>query len=290
MKTGSYLGRIGLFLPFWTSVLSLDLASLLVEGFETKRFKQHKLPIVLVRDVDTTYCPPSQDRRVVVSFLTLLAKQCLQPSQAMGFEGGIGGLGKTKPQTGVVLWDSESSPFQSTSGVVSAELNVANRAVLVSFRSPWPLTGPLETRSVSSGESAFVQVVESTLPSQSAKGGKEAMTQLLLNSVLAQQGKFGAYGSPFDIRVRDYLVRSDLVTSTVFCKVSFTTLTPGLRESEREVYVKAIDAFNDNKHWVVLVTGMTKQGFSKQNDVFVKVADSFQVIPAPQSKLRKSQV
>jgi hypothetical protein len=231
-------------------------------------------------------------RRATINLLSLWTAVFPFIRPCFGFEGGIGGLGKTKPQTGAILWDPESTPFQSDTGTVSAELNVANRAVLVSFQSPWPLTGAVETRNIGTGESAFVQVVEATSARNNPKNGKEAMKQLLLDSVLAQQGKFGAYGSLFDIKITGYeLYTENGKLVSIRCTLSFTTLTPGLRESERQAVIKAVDALNDKTHWVLLVAGMTRQGFSKQERTFAKVVDSFQVVPAPPSSLvRKTQV
>jgi hypothetical protein len=246
--------------------------------------------------VCTAVATPS--RRATIQILSAWTAIFPLSRPCLGFEGGIGGLGKTKPQTGAVLWDAESTPpSQSDDGTVSAELNVANRAVLVSFQSPWPLTGTVETRNMGTGESAFVQVVGDQetaviLARNNPRNGKEAMKQLLLDSVLAQQGKFGAYGSPYDIKIADYEVvdkGDNNASRSVRCTVTFTTLTPGLRESERQALIKAVDVFNDDKHWVLLVAGMTRQGFSKQSGTFTKVVDSFQVVPAPPSSLRRSQ-
>jgi hypothetical protein len=246
--------------------------------------------------VCTAVATPS--RRATIQILSVWTAIFPLSRPCLGFEGGIGGLGKTKPQTGAVLWDADSTPTsQSDDGTVSAELNVANRVVLVSFQSPWPLTGTVETRNMGTGESAFVQVVgdrnEAVIVARNnPRNGKEAMKQLLLDSVLAQQGKFGAYGSPYDIKIADYEVddrRENNTGRSVRCTVSFTTLTPGLRESERQALIKAVDVFNDDKYWVLLVAGMTRQGFSKQSGTFAKVVDSFQVVPAPSSSLRRSQ-
>jgi hypothetical protein len=249
-------------------------------------------------DNDDTGCTVIQSRRATIKILSAWTAIFPLSRPCLGFEGGIGGLGKTKPQTGVVLWDAESTPpSQSDDGTVSAELNVSNRAVLVSFQSPWPLTGTVETRNMGTGESAFVQVVGDRneaviLARNNPRNGKEAMKELLLDSVLAQQGKFGAYGSPYDIKIADYEVvdkGDNNASRSVRCTVTFTTLTPGLRESERQALIKAVDVFNDDKHWVLLVAGMTRQGFSKQSGTFTKVVDSFQVVPAPPSSLRRSQ-
>ena len=97
---------------------------------------------------------------ITCSSLLLLVRQ--QP--ALAFEGGIGGLGKTKPETGVKLWNEESAQIQNNLGIVTVELNVSNRPVLTSFQSPWPLlaTG-VETRNIRTSDSAFLQVVQTNI-------------------------------------------------------------------------------------------------------------------------------
>jgi hypothetical protein len=58
-------------------------------------------------------------RHFLVVTTTATTSTLLQPVHA--FEGGVGGLGKTKPETGVEFL---SSPFQSNDGWVSAEVVV----------------------------------------------------------------------------------------------------------------------------------------------------------------------
>ena len=74
------------------------------------------------------------------------------PAAALGFDGGVGGLGKTKPETGVEFFDETAAPIQSDQGLVAAEIRGKDGSpILVSFESPWPLlptSGTLETRDV----------------------------------------------------------------------------------------------------------------------------------------------
>jgi hypothetical protein len=86
---------------------------------------------------------PNVTRKDVVHTLALVgfATPLTTPNGAVNaFEGGIGGLGKTKPATRIVLWNEDSSPVgQDTStGQISAELKVAGQPVLVSNVAPWP--------------------------------------------------------------------------------------------------------------------------------------------------------
>jgi len=216
---------------------------------------------------------------------------CVEPAGA--FEGGIGGLGKTKPQTGVLLWDEDFAPLQNSAGVVTAELNVAGQPVFVTFQAPWPLlptTAGLEARDLLNSESAFVQVVVSNNSNDPTT--KQGMLQFLLDSVLSQQGKFGAYGAPIDVKVKQLSVATNDETqqTIVTCIVPFTTYTPGLRESERQLLVRAVSLGGTSKNkssnsntWILWIVGTTRQRFAAQEPVLQQVLDSFQAVPAPAS-------
>lgn len=198
----------------------------------------------------------------------------LVPLSANTFEGGIGGLGKTKPNTGVVFF-GESLPVQNNAGQVSAELDLGRRPVRVDFVSPWPLlptTAGLETRDLQASESAFCVVVDGVKDMPN----KASFKDLLLRSVLSQQGKFGAYGAPSDVKVK-------ATESPNIFSVTFTTLTPGLRESERQVLIAAelVD-----EHAILLVVGSTRQRFKERAAVMQSVAESFAAYPAPATQLR----
>ena len=131
---------------------------------------------------------------VVLGTMSLL----LDSSKAQAFDGGVGGLGKTRPETGVVRVDPDAVLEQSSTGVVSAEILVDEQSgsvALVSFQSPWPLLGTtsgLETRDLATSDAAFVSVVPGSLAKASSK--KEAasiLKQLLQESVLAPQVSVG---------------------------------------------------------------------------------------------------
>ena len=155
---------------------------------------------------------------VTLATTTTTASTSLIPSSySYAFEGGIGGLGKTKPQTGVVFWDGEFTPLlqQNEQGVVTAELNVAGQPVLVTFQTPWPLlasSSGLEARDLQNSESAFVSVIENY--SNSNAETKQGMRQLLLDSVLSPQGKFGAYGDPMDVKVKQLMTTTTSSSSS----------------------------------------------------------------------------
>lgn len=109
------------------------------------------------------------------------------PASAVAFDGGVGGLGKTKPETGLVFW-GDSIPLQNEKGIISAEINVSGDPVLVEFTTPWPLlptTSGLEARNLQSLESAYCCV----LPN--APNDKQ-LKKVVLDNILGSQGKYGA--------------------------------------------------------------------------------------------------
>ena len=253
------------------------------------------------------------------------------PLPALAFEGGIGGLGKTKPETGVEFFSADEKLItQGKNGIVSAEIAVHQQPLLVSFYAPpaWPLSGTaagLEARDLAQPEATYVHVVTTdntnsavnveklpiteTINPESGKTiqglSKSTLKEVLLQSVLAQQGKFGAYGSPTDIKVKKW---KDASTPMAFVggtrsldlgiyQVSFVTLTPGLRESERVLLVNTrlvqfANATNKNSSsnksaLVMLVTGTTRQRFSSQETLLERVSQSWEVLPAPPSRLKE---
>jgi hypothetical protein len=126
----------------------------------------------------------------------------LAPVGSNAFDGGVGGLGKTRPQTGVVFRDEEAAALtkQSSSGDVTYELLAPDGSpAVVSFNSPWPLlptAAGIETRDITGGfESAFVQVTE-------LQEGSEIKPAKLEEAIFNSKGKYGMYGSPTDIRIK----------------------------------------------------------------------------------------
>lgn len=202
---------------------------------------------------------------VLLSLLTTVA-----PTSALAFEGGVGGLGKTKPETGVVFF-REEPPSQGSDGSIRAEVVVGKKPVLVAFTAPYPLAGAgLEARDRLQPESAFVQVVDGV---KQVPQSKAAVKQLLLETVLSQQGKFGAYGAVTDVKVKALDGRENLYSLT------FTTLTPGLRESDREALV--LLASPNEGGVLILMTGTTRNRFAAQEGALRGIVDSFVAVAAP---------
>lgn len=210
------------------------------------------------------------------------------------FEGGVGGLGKTKPETGVELFDETSAPIQNEKGIVSSEIKGSDGSpILVSFQTPWPLlptSGALEARDIRSTESAFVQVVPLSKVDNSMKWkDKKQFQNLLMDSVFASKGKFGAYGQPFDIQVKRAVSNQNSsdtdYAQTLLFAVTFTTLTPAMRESERKAVIAARQVGADTL--VLLVVTTTNARYSSNEKTFQTIASSFEAIAAPQSSLKK---
>lgn len=213
----------------------------------------------------------------------------LTPGVVNGFEGGVGGLGKTRPQTGVVFRDPEAAAVisQSSSGDVNYELIAPDGTpVFLSFSAPYPLSksaAGIEARDISGGyESSYVQVSELPKGVTSLEGVKPA---LLSEIMFGSTGKFGMYGSPTDIKIKkiSQSSSSDASGMAIF-QASFTTLTPAMRESDRKAYISASIVGGG---LFILVTTTTSVRFSKLEGVLRKIADSFSAVSAPKSNLNQ---
>lgn len=199
------------------------------------------------------------------------------------FEGGVGGLGKTKPQTGVVFAnpDLEDITTLTIPGDYNAELLAPDgeTPVFLSFYAQWPMlkSAGIESRDLANAESSFVQVAP--YPSGYSVGDT-LKKPFFVESIFGQTGKYGAYGTPSDIKVSKVpeSKNGDLY------QVSFVTLTPAMRESDRKAYIatKAVGG-----GIFMLVVGTTLTRFKSQEKTLRKIADSFECIEAPKSKMNR---
>lgn len=166
-------------------------------------------------------------------------------------------------------------------------------AALLSFYAPWPMlkSSGIESRDLSSPESAFVQVAP--IPLDSIEKYKESIPKsFFISTIFGQQGKYGAYGAPTDIKISKLKAKSDSSSSsqkdssggTTIYQATFTTLTPAMRESERKVYISTSIVGNGV---FMLVTGTTSARFKSQEALMSKVAESFLCVSAPTSSLRR---
>jgi hypothetical protein len=206
---------------------------------------------------------------------------------ANAFEGGVGGLGKTRPKTGVVFRDLEVATLtsQSESGDVNYELIAPDGTpVLLSFNAPWPLsksTTGIEARDNTGGyESSFVLVAE--LPKGTTALDK-IKPSFISETIFSSTGKFGMYGTPTDVRIKKR--DGDVGLMTIY-EASFTTLTPAMRESDRKAFISASIVGNG---LFLLVTTTTAVRFKKL-DVMRKVAESFSAVPAPASNFNQRRL
>ena len=207
---------------------------------------------------------------------TVLTVSCNIKS-TLAFEGGVGGLGKTKPDTGVMIREG-SAPIQNKQGIVSAEIvGGTGSPILIRFQTPWPLlttTSGLEARDLQNSESAFVQVITGIHDGTTGK----ALNAAIIDTVFSSRGKYGAYGEPMDIKIKQVEGVQGLLT------VTFTTYTPAMRENERKLFLKL--EFVEGS-LVMLVTGTTLQRFKSQEKVLRQVADSFVAVAAPKTGLKR---
>jgi hypothetical protein len=209
---------------------------------------------------------------------------------AVAFEFGVlgGGLDKTqtiKPaaQTGVELWDADSTPIPNALVHVATEIvSSSGKPILVTLQSPWLLSNMnsnrgLEARDLRNSESLFVEIVPLLDPNNAYWQTPYHFRRILLESILGANGTFGVYGSsPTDVKV---VALNDTTTSTLF-QVTFTSSYIVTGESDlRQLWIapKAID----KDTLVLLVVGTTRQRFVTHETAFQKVVDSFTAVEAP---------
>jgi hypothetical protein len=231
------------------------------------------------------------DRRQILAIGNGMATASIISQRALSFEGGVGGLGKTKPETGVVFRDG-SIPIQNKLGIISAEI-ISGRGnpIVVQFTAPYPLlptSNGLEARDLQQSESAFVHVISGVAPDTSQK----SLLEVLNREVFGSRGKYGAYGSPTDIKFSSLRQPNDANTTAstiipnknILYQVTFTTLTPGMRESERKIFINC--QWCDNETLVMLLVGTTRIRFSSQARILTEILNSFLAFDAPRTELR----
>jgi len=190
-----------------------------------------------------------------------------------------------------------STPTSGNGEIVTNELisPKAGVPVLVSFEAPWPTlrsSSNIESRDLANPEAAFVQVASLSSGQKSVtKGGDVVLKkEFFEETVFGSKGKYGAYGSPTDIKVKRLPPSSPSTTTTTpnsptIYSITFTTLTPAMRESERKVYISTY-IINDQDVFM-LVVGSTYNRFEKRESLLRRVAESFSVVEAPKSSLKK---
>ena len=181
---------------------------------------RHVCIIAAVLQRCASLAPKTVERR---SALAALASSIAAPAHAKSyqsglvFEGGAGGLTKTKPNTGVkqaVGAVDDERPKTTPAGPVAARL--AGRKGLpvdVAFDAPFPTTPGLVSRDYQTGDGAYVLVAP-------AKG---ALKKVVSDKIFAADGKYGSYGAPSEVRLKESERRGD--GDEVF-EYTFVALTP----------------------------------------------------------------
>ena len=188
------------------------------------------------------------------------------------FEGGAGGLGKSKPNTGVAVaetFNDDASPKKlAPPGLATARLVAASGLpVDVPFDSPWPTSAGLVSRDYSTGDGAYVVVTGAS---------QKTLEADVRAKIFAADGKYGAYGAPADVRLKSRAGSDD---DAVF-EYTFVALSPAMREVERRVRARARliggrDAF-------VLVAGATQARWRAAEPNVARCTASFAAKPAPE--------
>ena len=146
------------------------------------------------------------------------------------FEGGVGGLGKTKPETGVVFANPDVNvPGSTSTGEYNAELlSPDGTPAFLSFYAPWPLmrSAGIESRDLANPEASFVQVAP--LPNGKNLQADNLPASFFTSSIFSPSGKFGAYSAPLDIKIKK-VDKGNAPPSTSIYSATFTTLTPSMR-------------------------------------------------------------
>ena len=149
----------------------------------------------------------------------------------------------------------------------------------------------IESRDLANAEAAFVQVA----PKPDNYSGT-LQKKFFIDTIFGPTGKFGAYGEATDVKVSKVPGGVDSESTSTSTSnnskqrvgdlyvVSFTTLTPAMRESDRKAYVST-KIVGDGVF--MLVTGTTMGRFRSKEGLLRRVAESFDCLEAPRSSLRR---
>ena len=155
--------------------------------------------------------------------------------------------------------------------------------VVTTFSSPLPLaTGPLfdvECRDSTSGDSSFLAVSGDV-------GGKsiaDLPNSFFIKSLFSPTGRFSAYGTPTDVKVKNSEINGNYRTMDV----NFSTLSQSTQtEIPRRARVVATIP-DGSSQAVMLVTSTSALRWKKGGEALVaSVTKSFSAIPAPETSLK----
>lgn len=179
---------------------------------------------------------------------------------------------RSRPVTGVVLLEEVQETGKKDAPTVTAELVLdGGVAATTTFQSEYPLNRGMfydvEVRS-KSGEGSFVQVA--ALPE--GKALADMPNTFLTKAVFSTEGRFGAYGSPTDIKI----LGSDKSGSARLIDVAFSALSPGGTEVPRHAFVTALQP-EGSTDVVMLVGGGTASQWRSCEGSIRKMASSFRI-------------
>ena len=218
--------------------------------------------------------PPQLDRR---SALLAAASACLLPLSTLPLPAAAISAttmaGKSKAELGCILVEAPQQDGKS----VSAQLVLNGGQVAdVAYESPWRLAegnyNDVETKSIDTGDTAFVQV----MPGQGSLSGmkKSAFTDAILGS----EGRYGAYGAPYNVKVLSDTKDESADSRTL--EVSFTALGP-MTEVDRRAIVTAKTA-KGSRDIVMLISGTQAARWKKGGkEDALGVTSSFRVATRP---------
>jgi hypothetical protein len=157
---------------------------------------------------------------------SLLSASLLLPlfqSRTNAFDGGVGGLGKSKPDTGVIFANADLALTSGGTDITTELLSPDRKTTaLISFYAPWPLlrsTTGIESRDLSNPEAAFV-LVSPTTTTGNQMDASNIPTSFFDRTIFGTSGKFGMYGPVSDLKVKKV---TDKQSSSIYL-ASFTTL------------------------------------------------------------------
>lgn len=161
------------------------------------------------------------ESKALISVLLLLP--FLNSPTSSAFDGGVGGLGKSKPDTGVIFANADLPLTFSGGNDISTELFSPDRktVALLSFYAPWPLlrsTTGIESRDLANPEAAFVLVSPTT--HAGIIDASNIPQSYFEQTIFGPSGKFGMYGTVSDLKVKKVQDKK----STSIYLASFTTL------------------------------------------------------------------
>jgi len=191
---------------------------------------------------------------------------------------------RSRPNTGVVLLEEVQEAGKKSAPFVSAELVLdGGVAATATFNAEYPLNRGMfydvEVRN-QAGDGAFLQV----MPLPEGKSMAEVEDRFFTKAIFSTEGRFGAYGSPTDVKV----VASER-GSVRLLEIAFSALSPGQQEVPRRALVAATQPAGATDV-VMLVGGSTGSRWKESQPLLRKMASSFRITRVrPTSIKRKSK-